>query len=58
MSDPQPQPQPQPALKPQSCTVLCPECGELTEIHDVEALVRSLHAVNECSVRSLLRQQD
>lgn len=48
MSDPEPQPE------PRGLTVLCPECGQLIEVHDPEALIRTLHLVNECSVRGLL----
>jgi hypothetical protein len=46
MSQPQPQPAP--------VQVLCPECGQIIEIEDPAALVRALHLVNECSVRTLL----
>jgi hypothetical protein len=55
VSDPQPQPEP---LQASGCTAYCPECGEVIEVHDIVGLLRALHAVNECSVRSLLRQQD
>lgn len=37
-----------------SLTVICPECGEVIEVKDPGALVRALHLVNECSLRSLL----
>lgn len=30
-------------------TVLCPECGELMEIHDPRALILTLHLRNECT---------
>ena len=33
------------------------ECGEIIEVHDVEALVRALHLLNECSTRTLLAPQ-
>jgi hypothetical protein len=36
---------------------MCPECGEIIEVHDAEALVRALHLLNECSTRSLLAPQ-
>jgi hypothetical protein len=36
---------------------MCPECGEIVEVHDIEGLVRALHLLNECSTRSLLAPQ-
>jgi hypothetical protein len=51
MSDPQPQPQPQPV------TVLCSECGTLIEVKDPQALVRTLHLMNECPTGTILAPQ-
>lgn len=39
-------------------TVLCPECGELIEIKDVAALIKTLHQMNICTVRHLLGKGD
>lgn len=35
-----------PATEP--ITVLCPECGELIEVKDAAALIRTLHLQNAC----------
>ena len=35
-------------------TALCPECGEVIEIHDIRAFLLALHMANECVVRTLL----
>jgi hypothetical protein len=35
-------------------TVLCPECGELTEVKDVRALILALHLSNDCTLSPLL----
>jgi hypothetical protein len=35
-------------------TVMCPECGELVEIKDVQTLVLTLHQANECDEVSSL----
>lgn len=48
MSDPQPEP----------VTILCPECGELREIHDVQAVLLALHLTNECDVATLLTHRE
>ncbi len=42
------------AVTDDSVTALCPECGDVVEIHDIRALLLALHMVNECSVRTLL----
>jgi hypothetical protein len=42
--------------RPDALTVLCPECGEVIEVKDPAALVRALHLLNECSLRTLLRE--
>jgi hypothetical protein len=35
--------------KPDTTTrVLCEECGQLVEVHDPIALIRSLHLANAC----------
>jgi len=38
-------------------TVLCPECGQTVEVHDVAALLLALHLTNACA-RSLLIVQE
>lgn len=48
MSDPQPQPQPAPVVD------LCPECGQMTEVKDPQALIHALHLERECSAVTLL----
>ena len=34
-------------------TVLCHECGTLLEVHDVAALVLTLHLRNDCDISGL-----
>jgi hypothetical protein len=40
--------------KPEPITILCPECGELREVHDVQAVLLALHMTNECDVSTLI----
>jgi len=42
---------------PQAVTVLCPECGEVIEIADPAVLIRTLHQMNACTVRTLLGRE-
>ena len=35
-------------------TILCTECGELIEVRDVAALVRTLHLENVCEAMALV----
>lgn len=37
--------------------ILCPECGDIVTVEDPSGLVRALHLLNECSVRTILTQQ-
>ena len=34
-------------------TVLCPQCGEMVEVKDPQALIMALHLANDCELASL-----
>lgn len=37
----------------EATSILCPECGTIVEIHDVRALILTLHLRNDCDISGL-----
>lgn len=46
-------PEPLPVVRATPVTILCPECGEMVEVHDIHAVLLALHLQNECTLSSL-----
>lgn len=49
---------PEPDTRPRAVELICAECGEFVRVADPAVLIRALHLLNECSVRTILTQQD
>jgi hypothetical protein len=44
--------------KAEATTIMCPECGEIREVHDVQAVLLALHMTNECDVSTLITHRE
>jgi hypothetical protein len=42
----------------ESITIMCPECGAMREIHDVQAVLLAAHMANECDIATLIVHED